>query len=344
MSSIKDLIYFDLEKARSLISQLKGGLISEISRAFEDESEINSGISFDLKLISGKTGGSEREKAVKTEKIEIYHELLNEIEAQLVEKSYLTNINKEFEERKDSFNDFIESIPSMTYVKACGWSQFEDFHRFKRILTNFNDVQRLIFESQVLNNPEVVKVKEQLEEAKRGLNQIKDKNEKSKKEQKLKTIEKSLDKALTTNTDITLLDESFIEKVKIFLDTFSPNRLNFRVLPLDSFNEFQILSNLKEKYIIDGDFESIIYTYGSRPNIKLTIFGVITSCPPKEDNRVDPNDEFIIYNDDELSAEQTFDKAFRKVFTSFEAFEKFFFVPTHPKIAVTPIAIYREIQ
>lgn len=62
---LKDLIYFDLEKARSIISQLKGGLISEISRAFEDESEINTGIGFDLKLISGKVGSSGKEKNYK---------------------------------------------------------------------------------------------------------------------------------------------------------------------------------------------------------------------------------------------------------------------------------------
>jgi hypothetical protein len=344
MSSIKDLIYFDLEKARSLISQLKGGLISEISRAFEDESETSSGIGFDLKLISGKTGASERERVVKTEKIELYHELLNEIESKLTEKSYLTNISSSFYEGKGSFNDFMEIVPSMTYIKATGWGQFEDFQRFKRILSNFNDVQRLIFESQVTSNPEIAQLREQLKDAKKDANQIKDKNAKSKEVIRLKHVEKNLDKALTMKTDITLLDESFIEKVKIFLDTFSPNRLNFRILPLDEFYEFQILSNLKEKYIIDGDFESIIYTYGSRPNIKLTVFGVITSCPPKEENRVNPNDEFILYNDSELTAEQIFDKAFRNVFSSFEAFEKFFFVPTYPKIAVTPIAIYREIQ
>lgn len=343
MKTIKDLIYFDLEKSRSIISQLKGGLISEISRAFEDESEVNSGIGFDLKVISGKVGGSEKEKIIKTEKIELYHELLNEIEAKLTEMSLLTNINTSLIDKK-TFNGFIEAVPSMTYIKSNGWGQFEDFQRFKRILTNFNDVQRLIFESQVLNNPEITQLREQLKDAKKSANQLKDKNAKSKEVQRLKLIEKNFDNALSMQTDIALLDEGFIDKVKIFLDTFSPNRLNFRLLPFDQFYEFQILSNLKEKYIIDGDFESIIYTYGSRPNIKLTIFGIVSSCPPKEENRVDPNSEFILYNDGEMTPEQIFDKAFRNVFTSFEAFEKFFFVPTHPKIAVTPIAIYREIQ
>ena len=48
MKSVKDLIYFDTEKARSILSQLNQGLISEISRAFEDETELSTGIGFAL--------------------------------------------------------------------------------------------------------------------------------------------------------------------------------------------------------------------------------------------------------------------------------------------------------
>lgn len=155
MKSIKDLIYFDLEKARSLISQLKGGLISEISRAFEDENEISSGVGFDIKVVKGNIGGKEKEKVVKTEKVELYHELLNEIEHQLSSHNSLSNINKLFKEWKGSFNDFMDYIPNINYVKAEGWGTFEDFERFKRIFSNFNEVQRLIFNSQIENNPEV---------------------------------------------------------------------------------------------------------------------------------------------------------------------------------------------
>ena len=37
MKTIKDFIYFDYEKAKSLQSQLGGGLLNEITRAFENE-------------------------------------------------------------------------------------------------------------------------------------------------------------------------------------------------------------------------------------------------------------------------------------------------------------------
>ena len=140
------------------------------------------------------------------------------------------------------------------------------------------------------------------------------------------------------------VDEIFIDRVKTFLNTFSPNRLNFRLDPFDIFSDFQILANLKSEYLVNGSFENVIFTYGSRPNVRLSVFGIVTSCPQKEDVRVDLNDEYLGYEEDELKDEAAFEKAFRGVFSSFEAFEKFFFVQTYPKISVSPIAIYREVK
>lgn len=343
MKSIKDLIYFDIEKAKSLISQLNEGLISEISRAVEDENEESSGLGFDVKIIKGDLGEKSREKIIKTEKISLYHEMLNSIELDLENNGLLTSINNSFEKFAGSFNDFMDEIPDFSYVKSTGWGSFEDFERFKRILTNFNDIQRLIFESQLLENPEIIELKKQLEDAKKVANSNKDRNTKNKEINKIKAIERNIDNLLKEQTEFHLFDEEWIRKVKIFLDTFSPNRLNFRLLPLDDFGDFQILANLKDRYMLEGNFENTIFTYGSRPNVKLTVLGIITSCPRKEDIRIHPSDEYLGFDENELSDESHFDKAFRAVFDSFEAFEKFFFVPNYPKIAISPIAIYREV-
>lgn len=343
MDSIKDLIYFDLEKARSLISQLKGGIISEISRAFEGETELSSGLGFDIKVIKGSVSGKDKEKQLKTEKIEVFHELLNEIEKELETRKLLTDINISFNSFKGSFNDFMEKTPSFHYIKAYGWSQFEDFERLKNIFSNFNEIQRLIYSSQLLENPEIKNIQLQIREAKKHTKTL-ERNQKAKELSRLKSLERQFDNKLQELSEIHVFDDEYINRMKLFLDTFSPNRLNFRLLPLDEFNDFQILANLKEKYLVDSNFESIIYTYGTRPNVKLSVFGIITSCPRKEDQRVDPNDEFLIYNDNELDEVQGFDKAFRNVFASFEAFEKLFFVPSYPKLAISPIAIYREVK
>ncbi len=44
MSSIKDLIYFDYDKAKSLNSQLNGGIVSELTRAIEEETGLSTEI------------------------------------------------------------------------------------------------------------------------------------------------------------------------------------------------------------------------------------------------------------------------------------------------------------
>jgi hypothetical protein len=343
MKSIKDLIYFDYDKAKSLNSQLNGGVISELTRAIEEEGGISSEIGFDIKVLKGSIGGNDKEKTIRTEKIELYHELLNEIEKSLSDKKILTDINDSFENGGESFNDFLKKVPEFTYIKSTGWSSFEDFERFKHIMDNFNEIQRLIFASVLDNNPEVIKQKEQINDLRKEIRSS-NKSNKTSELKKLNAIEKNFDKTIETEAGAVFLDETFIDRVKTFLNTFSANRLNFRLAPFDVFNDFQILANLKSEYLVNGDFENVIYTYGSRPNIKLSVFGIITSCPQKEDVRVDLNDEYLGYEDEDLQDEEIFVKAFRGVFSSFEGFEKFFFVPTYPKISISPIAIYREVK
>lgn len=115
------------------------------------------------------------------------------------------------------------------------------------------------------------------------------------------------------------------------------------MIPFDDFPEFQIVANLKNQFLVNGTFENIIYTYGSRPNVKLTIFGIITSCPQPTDQRTNPSDEFNYIDETELSVEKIYEKAFRGVFSSIEGLEKFFEV-YYPKVSVSPIGIYREIK
>ena len=343
MDSIKDLIYFDYDKAKSINSQLSGGIISEITKAIENEVGLESEIGFDIKVLKGKIGAGDKDKTLRTERIELFHELLNQLEQSLIKHKVLTNINESLDNFESSFEDYLETIPQLTYIKASGWSAFEDFDRFQRIMNNFNEIQRLIFTSALDNNPEIQQLKEQLNDFKKEL-KSNQKGNNHKEIQKLKAIEKRFDKTIEEESGAIFLDELFIERIKTFMDTFSPNRLNFRLAPFDIYNNFQILASLKNQYIVNSDFENIIYTYGSRPNIKLSVLGIITSCPQKEDVRIDLKDEYNNYEDTELSDEASFEKAFRNVFSSFEGFEKFFFAPSFPKISVSPIAIYREVK
>lgn len=336
MKTIKDFIYFDYDKAKSLQSQLSGGLLQEITRAIENENGNGDEVGVDIKIFKAKTGLNEKEKTIKTEKVEIFHELLNDIETKLFENKILKELNNEYD---TSFNNFLEKVPNFTYVKATGWCTFEDYQRFTTVMENFNEIQRLIYGSAHETNPDIIRLKKEIDEKKKSLKRAHNQKEAN----QLKITEKKFDEMIEQLTGSNLLDETFVERIKVFLSTFNPNRLNFKLIPFDDFPEFQIISNLKSQFLVNGTFENVIYTYGSRPNIKLTIFGIITSCPQPDDNRVNPSDEFKYIGDEELSVEKVYERAFQGVFSAISGLEKFFEV-YHPKVSVSPIGIYREIK
>ncbi|WP_407483523.1 DUF6414 family protein [Elizabethkingia anophelis] len=341
MGSIKDLIYFDFEKVKSISSQMSGGIIQEISRAFEDESNIDGSVGFNLQLLKASAGGKTIEKTIKTEKVELFHEALNQLEKELNEKQLLVNINDEFYRKGVSFDDFANEFPSFSFIKANGWSKFEDFDKLKLVTSKLNDISRFIHSDSIQNTPELNLIREQINDKKKELKN--NPNAQHKDYVQLSNIEKKLDKLIKDNLEVTFFDESWIEGMQTFLDTFSPNRLSCRILPFDEFSDFQILSSLKEDYLTIGNYDRLIYTYGSRPNIKLTVLGIVTSCPGREDQRKHPDDEFLDFEDAELDDSKAFEKAFRNLFSTFEGLDKFFFTPSYPKIGIYPLAIYREI-
>ena len=335
MGSIKDLIYFDYDKAKSLHSQLSGGLLQEITRAVENEEGNDSELGIDIKVFKAKTGFNDKEKTIKTERIEVYHELLNEVEKNLESNGLLKDLNTEF---NTTFNDFLEKVPNYTYVKASGWCTFENYERLKIVLENFNEIQRLIYGSVLQDNPEIIELKKQIDDKRKSIKRAHNQKEIN----NLKAIEMKFDKLMEEYSEASLLDETLVERLQLFLSTLNPNRLNFRILPFDDFPEFQLIANLKNKFLVNGTFENIIYTYGSRPNVKLTIFGIITNCPQPIDERTDPSSEFKHVDETDLSVEKIYDKVFRGVFSAMEGLEKFFEV-YHPKVSISPIGIYREI-
>lgn len=161
MKTIKDFIYFDYDKAKSLQSQLSGGLLQEITRGIENENGGNDEIGFDIKIFSAKNGVNDKEKTIRTEKVEIFHELLNDVENKLFENNILKELSTEFD---TTFNDFLDKVPNYTYIKATGWCTFEDYKRFTTVMENFNEIQRLIHGSAHETNPELLNLKKEIDE------------------------------------------------------------------------------------------------------------------------------------------------------------------------------------
>jgi hypothetical protein len=122
-----------------------------------------------------------------------------------------------------------------------------------------------------------------------------------------------------------------------------PGRINLRIYPFEHYPSFQIMANLKKECFLDGDIDHVLFTYGPRPNIKLTVFGLITSIPNKEDEYFNPLSEFESLEDEEKTSEISFEQGMRGLFVGMEGFEKMIRFSRYPNVTIYPYAVYRNI-
>ncbi|MFC1650706.1 hypothetical protein ACFL2X_03980, partial [Candidatus Latescibacterota bacterium] len=118
----------------------------------------------------------------------------------------------------------------------------------------------------------------------------------------------------------------------------------FHIYPFDDFESFHLKATLKRDNFLDGDSSFIDFAYTSRPNVKLTLFGLVTSNPPKGDHPFDPMKEFKNHeSEDERDDPVGFESAFRGIFRGFDGLEKLITFSRYPNLFIYPLAIFRDI-
>ena len=165
-------------------------------------------------------------------------------------------------------------------------------------------------------------------------------HKKSEAKRRIKQLEMQIEEQ--GKSTLPTLDDWILQGIRTWIRTFMPNRINLRLYPFEACPSFQILANLKRDCFVDQDLEHLLYGFGPRPNIHLSIFGLITSLPPKGEHPFDPLKEF-----QESSAPD--DKAqlelgFRQLFGGLDELEDFVRYSRYPNVTVHPIAGFREFN
>jgi hypothetical protein len=181
-------------------------------------------------------------------------------------------------------------------------------------------------------------IKNEKEKAK----EISNKQSRKKKEKERENKEQQIMEQIKQKVGFQGVEEWLLNGIIYFIDTFISNKINLRIYPFNEFPHLQILSNLKREFFVDTDIENILFAYSSRPNIKLEVFGLITSMPSLDQERFDLDKEYSFFGE-RITDEVSFEKGFRAIFDSMESFEKFVRFSRYPNITVYPIAIYRRI-
>lgn len=344
---LRDFLYFDLEKALSIISQLEDGLTTGIEEQREENNDERNIRKYDLKIFKPEFGGVKKYKSISLENKILHHSIFKRLESLLFDNNLALNINNDLKIEDIKTNKSFELLKHNYYVLCEGWSYIEDYRRIKNIADRFNDLCKFISRCNTMDFEQTKEFQELNKQIKRLKNDIEKLNGKKKilLEKELAKKELEFDNIVRELSGLDEVPEWLLNGIKDFIDTFMANRINFRIYPYDDMPEFNIIANLKRSCFVDSDLDNLIFSYGTRPNIKLTIFGLITSLPPKDGFNFDPMTQYEVNSvNKELADEVDFEKGFRALFVAMEGFEKFVRFSRYPNITVYPIAVYRDIR
>lgn len=338
-----DYIYVDLDKVVSLYSQMTGGVVEVLERNAETSRSEDNKRSYDFKVFKHDAGGTEIDKAASKETIKPHHALLKEMEEALDTNGYLVDLTTP--DATKSFRDPVlrAQLKETFCIKVRGRAVIEDYERIKGIAVAFPEVVKLInksTESALLSSREYIELNTQVEEARTAIKEIKDRNARSSKEQRLKKAKEKLSALIATATKINVVEQWILDGMKTWIDAFLPGIVNLRVYPCVERSDEHVFGHLKKSCFEDVDASSFHFTYGSFPTEDLTLVGIVTSVPSQEGEQFKPLGEF---EKTELADHESVERGFRGVFRGFDGIEQMIRTCRFPRVLVYPLTVYRSV-
>lgn len=347
MNDIKDFIYLDIDKLTSLYSQLIDGFVQYSEETIINSSDNRNIRNYNFKIFKHDAGGIETDSRQLKEVRVGHHDVYNRLEKELYSNGFIVDIGTDVV-RKDVFSGVASSVFENTLcVKAEGRIVLEDYERMTRIAENYQETTKFInysIRNNLLELPEVKNIIQQIDDIKCSHIQIKKGKQNSKENKILSELEEKLEDFFTSR-EIGKVDQWIIEGLRTWVRVFLPNIFSVRLYPFDDIDNFHIMSNVKRNFFINSDIESVHYLFGSKPTIKVTMLGVITSIPKENIDFFDPMKEFLKANLNELGDEHiAVESGFRGVFRGSDGLEEMMRTCRYPRIMVQPIAIYRSVK
>jgi hypothetical protein len=338
-----DFIYVDLEKVISIYSQMTGGIVEVLERSTENSRSADNKRNYDFKVFKHDAGGTSNDKSALKEVVKPHHALLAETEDALAANGYLVDLTDPAIAKSFRDPEFRAALKDTFCIKVRGRAVFEDYERMKSIATYFPEVAKLINksgESALLSSSAYLELKSSLDSAEKALKSIKDRNERSRAEQRVVEMRDGLAKLVATATNVGMVDQWVLDGMKTWIDAFLPGIVNFRVYPNLDFPDEHVFGHLKKRCFEDAEFGSLHFTYGSFPTENLTMVGVVTSVPVEAGETFRPLAEF---EKPELADYESIENAFRGVFRGFDGIERMVRTSRFPRILVQPLTVYRGV-
>lgn len=334
MGFLRDFIYYDEAKASSILSQFDWGLIQEMDIS-QSTHKKRGGL---LGLLPGIAKAEVQLQNEKTNQIvqkrKLYHDLFNRTVQFLRSSNLITYLAEEASTitAVDPIPEILELLDKKPFIEAEGAIVIEDYSSLPNLLSKLNTLLRFIPEwSQ--SSPEFEELRERIEEEKKSIQNIKDPNVQARAKSRLRGYQNQV---LEADKKIRGTNQEIVDTLSTWVTLFANERIGLRVFPFASHPEFQLICNLKKDCFIDENFEHLLYGYGTRPTMNMTVFGLITSIP---DPLYDQKSAEIIERGIGVGKVETL---LHQMFQISNQLELQSNLQEYPKVIIQPIAIYRE--
>ncbi|MEE0943561.1 MAG: hypothetical protein UIB63_10690 [Methanobrevibacter sp.] len=251
MEKIREYIYLDVDRIKSIVSQIEKGLIIEKTEESGHDAELKGNVGSNLLTNLFLDFGFEGDVLFTNRKDEtkVLHDYMyNLLEKKLDENGIIIKIPNDYgtENYRNNIN------PDSFILMEC-MIKIENYTSISDLIDNINELQ-VSFEVMGLNSMSGDLEVNQWDEA---------------------------EQALRRNSQ--LLDESYLNSLSIFFNQFYNGKIFIKCMPFDNDVFSNFIGFIKEKYLRE-DIEDIIFKYGSFPSFKWYVFGQISSIPPKNYN------------------------------------------------------------
>lgn len=253
---IRDFIYLDIERLKSIIAQIEQGLINISTKLKSNNKEVMAKAGGSLFGLLEAAGGAKyvwQNQATETKTL--HDNIYNKVENALTSNDLLITIPGNIQMESIIDSGFESMVSNTSFILAKGKVIINDFIRMRLMLEKFNDLGKFIAQCGVSSLP-------------------------------INTPKHLKNQALKKARDKMTLDKSMIEGFKLFFDLFYKDRFVIKMLPFEDYPDFRLVGNLKADFLREN-ISSIIYKYGTAPVSEWTIFAQVASIPPKGMSKIE---------------------------------------------------------
>jgi len=323
MKNIKSFIYLDNYKMYSISSQIFEGLTEYVV-----QSDLQSNT--DSTQQKGEFGaGRLMAEIIETNNTKSEKRFLHNYAYTLFEDALL-NGNKVLEITPENIEQQLPLIDEYSFVKVTNRIAFNDSKRIEDLIKNFNEIGLSL--TSIIHQNSIAQLTSETQNA---INNIKDRNEKSRAQQKLKNKSTLKDLARASNMQ---LDEDFLRSLGNVLDFGYEGSFEIHSA-FETKDDIKLFScNIDRDLLIESD-KNIIRKYSRETEKEFTIFGIPTQTKSiKKDFPLYKN----IENGSSLS-EPTFKEAMMNMIAKITGVESAFNGKLNYEYVIDPIAIYKEL-